>query len=317
MAILIHLATGKKISVRAAHTFGRNPSSAQTVLLAGDTSQIHASMRYSKERWELIDHSRNGSFINGKRLPINVWTELQVGQVLQFGHAPESSWKVVDLHAPATMLFPLDGMGQACLLNPLQNLLPNELQAEISIHIANTGLWVIENDDGITPLQDGAILEIGGQRWEFISSPQLQETQEIHRSQLLACQPTMQFHASLDEEHVSLSIELDSSTVDLGERTHHYALLILARQRQLDQQRGLDSASQGWLELSKLSQMLGLDVAHINIQIFRARNQLLQSLPTAQAWPDLIERRRGGVRFGNFSFIIRRGAQTEVSFNPH
>ena len=312
MATLIHQSTRKKLVVRAAHTFGRNPASAQTVLLASDTSQINASIRWNNQRWELLDHSRNGSFIDGRRLPANTWAEISVGQILQFGHSPDSLWQVFDLNPPATLLFALDDDVPPKLLNPIQNLLPNDEAPEFSVHIANTGLWVMENENGVVNLRDGETLHFAGKRWEFVCSPQLQETVDMRSTKRDEVhQVRFHFHASQNEEHVSLQIEIGERKIDLAERTHHYSLLMLARQRLADKQRGLDQVSQGWLALSQLSQMLGLEIAHINIQIFRARNQLMQTIPEALTWPELVERRRGEVRFGALNFSIVHGNQRE------
>ncbi len=312
MAILTSQFQQKRLVLRATHTFGRNPASAQTVLLASDTSQIHASIRWNSQRWEIIDLSRNGTFVDGRRLTANTWTTLALGQSLQFGHARESQWKVDTLDPPATLLAPTEDDGALIPLNPLHNLLPNEEQAEVSLHVNNAGLWVIEDEQGEGRLQDGQILTIAGRRFEFICSPQLQETVDMRsaRREQLA-NPLFNFHASQDEEHISPDVTVGTRKVELGERTHHYCLLTLARERLADRKRGLDSSSEGWVPLTRLSQMLGLEVAHINIQIFRARNQLMQALPEALAWPELVERRRGEVRFGALDFRIVRGAHAE------
>ncbi|GAB2869731.1 hypothetical protein GCM10027277_43760 [Pseudoduganella ginsengisoli] len=99
---------------------------------------------------------------------------------------------------------------------------------------------------------------------------------------------------------------------DLGERAHHYNLLVLARLRLDDAQRGIDSASQGWVGMEQLSRMLGLDPCHINIHIHRARRQLAQALPPALRHIDVVERRRGELRFGPYGIHIMRGARLEA-----
>ena len=85
---------------------------------------------------------------------------------------------------------------------------------------------------------------------------------------------SLHFDVSLDEEHVFLSITQDQRRLDLGERVHHYALLTLARRRLADRASGIDPHSQGWIDTELLSKMLGLEAAHLNIQIFRMRRQI-------------------------------------------
>jgi len=128
--------------------------------------------------------------------------------------------------------------------------------------------------------------------------------------------PSLHFHVSLDEEHVCLEVRDAHQRLDLGERSHHYALLIMARLRLADAQRKLDCHAQGWVDLERLAKMLGLDPGHLNIQIFRMRKQLALAMPQGTPAPELIERRRGSLRFGNLPFRIMRGSQWEASFDP-
>lgn len=121
---------------------------------------------------------------------------------------------------------------------------------------------------------------------------------------------SLHFDVSLDEEHVFLSITQDQRRLDLGERVHHYALLTLARRRLADRASGIDPHSQGWIDTELLSKMLGLEAAHLNIQIFRMRRQIALALPAS---PDVIERRRGQIRFGTPPVSIARGSAIEAA----
>ncbi|MRX09941.1 hypothetical protein GJ697_19055 [Pseudoduganella sp. FT25W] len=127
----------------------------------------------------------------------------------------------------------------------------------------------------------------------------------------------MQFQVSLNEEHVFLTILRDGAVcVELGERVHHYSLLLLARRRLEDARRGLDRDSQGWIDIEQLTRMLGLDSNYFNLQMLRARRQVLQALPLDCGAPVVIERRRGEVRFGGFRIGIVRGASVEAQGAP-
>jgi len=117
----------------------------------------------------------------------------------------------------------------------------------------------------------------------------------------------LQFHISLNEEHCSLIVSDDSGwQLNLGERVHHYTLLTLARERLADMQHGIERYSQGWIEMDRLSRMLGLDVAHLNIQIFRARRQIAKEFPISMSLPDIVERRRREVRLAAVQVHIMR-----------
>lgn len=125
---------------------------------------------------------------------------------------------------------------------------------------------------------------------------------------------TLHFELSQDEEHARLSAQVGSLLIDLGERVHHYSLATLARLRLRDDQQGHDPHSQGWVALDDLARMLGVDASYLNIQIFRARGQFANALPLRVHAPLLVERRRGEVRLGGYSFRIRRGSALEGSF---
>ena len=117
------------------------------------------------------------------------------------------------------------------------------------------------------------------------------------------------FSVSRNEEHVAATLHRRGAALDLGMRAHHYCLVTLARKRHADAQAGYDSASQGWIDLEMLAQMLGLDLSHVNVQIHRARMQFGAVLTPGS--PELIERRRGGVRFGSLPFRIVRADSLE------
>lgn len=122
----------------------------------------------------------------------------------------------------------------------------------------------------------------------------------------------LQFTVSLDEEHVFLDLAIGGHRFALGERVHHYPLLLLARRRLEDIARGLDSSSQGWLDIERLSVMLGIERAHLNIQLFRMRRQI--DLACKPGRP-VVERRRGQIRFCAPAVAIVRGCAIEAGLS--
>ncbi len=312
MAILINLCTRKQILLRSSHTFGRHPHNVQTLLTCADTSQIHASIRWNKTQWEIIDHSRNGSILDGKRLPCNTWVKMEIDSLIQFGKKEESVWQVVNLDAPGTFLFcnQLEAEKQTIALTASHHLLPNEDAPVMALRISSTGSWVLDQGEHSCVLKDGDIIELAEQQWEFVCAPDIQATEEIpgthggpdlHRI-------VLHFNVSQDEEHVCLKVAVADQIYDLHERVHHYCLLLLARQRLQDASLDIVEDEKGWIQFEKFSKMLGLDPSHVNIHIFRARHQVFEAIPEASTWPNLVERRRGGVRFGPFKFDVIRGS---------
>lgn len=310
MAIFRNKLDGRATMLRPVHAFGRRASACQTVLKAPDVSQVHALVRWNSRAWEIVDQSRNGTTLNGERLPGGRWTVLPAGAEVRMGVGDETVWIADDLAPPATCLFPSEGRGAAVVLNLRENLLPDEQQPEVNVYF-HEGKWMLEHIGGIEYLSDGTVVRTSGSTWEFVLGDDLASTSEnpIAASAPASAEVSLHFNVSQNEEHTSLSLVADGKSVSLGERIHHYTLVTLARVRQQDAQRGVAPQSQGWIGLDELSRMLGVEPSYVNIQIFRAKHQILNALAPRLAEPPLVERRRGNVRLGNYPFEIQGGAQ--------
>jgi len=323
MAILRNRATQRKIHLRTLHVFGRGRSS-DTLLDNPDASQLHASIRWTGAAWELRDHSRNGTVLDGVSLGHTDAQSLRVGSTVGFGREHGSAWVVEDLAPPANVLWPL-GHDSAPIPLARSNLLPQGQGAEVSIHYTENGQWICTNPQGSWALEDGDEVRFSNRSWCFIAAAaEVSSTMEAMVPAIAAIpalavvrpRTALHFHVSLDEEHVHLAVHEADQKFDLGERTHHYALLTLARLRWADAQRHLDSQAHGWVDLDRLAKMLGVEPGHLNIQVFRMRKQLAMAMPGDSHVPELIERRRGSLRFGSLRFCITRGSELEVDFDP-
>jgi hypothetical protein len=317
VAILRNRSTQRKIYLRTHHVFGRGRS-ADTLLENLDASQLHASIRWTGKTWELRDHSRNGTLLDGVRLSSPKGIELGVGANIGFGHDAGASWQVEDLSPPCNLLWPL-GHDEPHITLGHSNLLPHGVAAELSIHHSEKGQWVCTTPEGSWILEDGDEVRLANKVWCFVLAAEVISTMDCMvggKPLQRVPQPELSFRVSQDEEHAWLELNDAGLHLDLGERSHHYALLILARLRLADAQRHLAPHAQGWVELERLAKMLGLDPGHLNIQIFRMRKQLALAMPHGAHVPELIERRRGSLRFGNLRFKITRGAALEADFDP-
>lgn len=306
MAIIENLLTGEKILLKSHHVFGRNREKADTELKNKDVSQIHGSIRWDGWKWMLTDHSRNGIWIDGNRLVPGKNIGLTEGNVIRFSSTEESAWKLIDQKPPATVLIPLQGHGPIIELDRF-HALPDDATPDISIYISHTGQWVCENEKGVIPLNSGDIVNHGHEAWLFFCAEPVDNTllrEDV--KDIRFC-----FYVSLDEEHVVVKIQLGENMIDLGERAHHYMLLTLARQRLKDAEDGEDQETQGWIELDRMADMIGLEPCHLNIHIFRVRKQVSSALPDLLNHPQVVERRVGSLRFGYPDFQILRGSSVE------
>jgi hypothetical protein len=302
--------------LRSLHVFGRNATKADTFLTSQEVSQIHASIRWNGHGWELIDHSRNGTFVNGRRLPANEKFALAVGMKIRFSPGSPQSWIVENLEPPAPMLLKINSDSPAIALKTVY-FLPNDLEPQASVHRSAQGYWLWQSGDDSLILKDGDVVNLPPHSWRFFDAQRNEATQDVREVQLsYEFETSFSFNVSQNEEHVVLAVTTAGRQANLGERTHHYGLLTLARRRVSDAQRGLDISAQGWLSVEQLSIMLGVAPSNLNMQLFRARGQIAHQFPERSDLLDVVERRRGEVRFAAMPFEIIRGSQLEARFDP-
>ena len=315
MGTLFDPRTGERVVLRAEHVFGRNALRADTALENPEISLMHAVIRWRNGRWMLSDHSRNGTFVDGQVLVPGEPFPLVVGAEVRLGRGSGVAWRVQDVAEPADALVPADSR-QPVIALASHNLLPSSESPELCVYQARPGLWMLEQNGETRALKDGDRLEVGSAgAHRFVAAAPMDDTQvaEIAREPEAPC---LVMRLSLDEEHASLEVKDGAARTDLGERSHHYCLATLARRRMADQERGVEPGAQGWLGSAELSRMLGMETTHLNIQIFRAREQLMTALPGVGALSRLIERRRGELRIGDLPFEVYRGDRLECRYRP-
>jgi hypothetical protein len=128
--------------------------------------------------------------------------------------------------------------------------------------------------------------------------------------------PRFIFKVSADDWHVQLLIEVAGQQLDLGERVHHYVLLLLAREY-CQQLRARGSASSdpmslGWVEREHLHKMIGDNQAQLNVKVFRAIKQINCVLGKAglSSYKPILTR-VGGIRFACPDFTIYKDSTLE------
>jgi len=314
MGTLFDPRTGERVVLRAEHVFGRNALRADTALDDPGISLMHAVARWRNGRWMLSDHSRNGTYVDGRALAPGEPFPLQVGAEVRLGRGPGAAWRVQDVAEPVDALVPPDSRQPVIALAP-HNLLPSSEAPELCIYQARPGLWMLEHNGETRALKDGDRVQVGGGQHRFLAAAPMDDTHVVEAPRDAAA-PWLVMRLSLDEEHASLEVRHGAASTDLGERSHHYCLATLARRRMADQARGIEPGAQGWLGSAELSRMLGMEPTHLNIQIFRAREQLMTALPGLAALSRLIERRRGELRIGDLPFEIYRGDGLECRYRP-
>ncbi|MFL0810042.1 MAG: FHA domain-containing protein [Agarilytica sp.] len=287
MAYIKSLNSQALIYLKPVHIFGRDPNSADYVLNSDSCSRMHCVVRWQNGLWMLTDESRNGCFINGKRIEKGRAINLNKGDIVSFTSDGNEQWQLENEQKPSPVLIS-DDNSDFIELQAL-NILPNERAAEYQI-LKQGEEWMIESGDDSRLIEDGFRFQMSGKSWSFHANELVQETTFYENVE--AKPPKLTFNVSRNEEHVQLIFDCDGKIFDLGHKTHHYLLLEMARHSQQD-----NAATQtelGWMSNDLLLHNLRIDLNHLNIQIFRAREAIRKC---SRNWGQrIIDRRRGEIR---------------------
>jgi hypothetical protein len=304
MATLLNKQTQQSVMCRVNHTFGRDAETNVTQLLSPSASRNHAIIVWDGQNWQIKDASLNGTYLNKNRVSNGTYHALNLGNSIQFGNRPDETWEVKDLSCPTTGLIPLT---KGLPFIPLHDvvILPIESK-EIMVYLSEDSKWLCDRAGEISTLVPGDKIGDKNNIWQFSDARPSDATATMGQtpppSDINFC-----FKASQNEEHVSLALVVDNKEFDMGERNHHYLLLLLARQRIEDIEKGLHLSEQGWINKDELVRMTGIIEQHINIQIYRFRKQVTKVMPHSTTLHQVIERRPGELRFAYTDINIEGG----------
>lgn len=312
MAKIINVNTGEEVTLLSQHVFGRHPNSSHTLLQSADTSRMHATIFWDGEAWLLQDSSSNGTYVNGVAVYKGFKSNVNEGDLVNFASLASDTWRVTDVSAPTSLLIPMTPGLPVMELTDLA-VLPNEDTPESTLYMSTNGFWICESESGTAILKTGDLVGSQKHKWRFVEATGNEKTVQLAKQQDLSNLVSMRFDVSQNEEHVSVRFGVDNQLYDLGERNHHYLLLLLARKRLQDKQDGIADTEQGWIDKQVLSKMLGQNENHINIQIYRFRKQIVNTVPQTIALPQAIERRTREVRFAYDDIEIIGGIPTATN----
>ncbi len=306
--------TQQSYPLRSHHTFGRCPERSDTVVSSPITSRIHIAIEWNGEAWSVRDLSKNGTWLGRRRLLANESTPLALGDQLHLGAPEMPALELIDDAPPRSQLVGLNGTPSRELSS--FTFLPDADDPEaVVIYSFQRHSWVlhpVEQDapqQMDRPLVHGDEIALGGGRWRVFLADSEQMTELSAAPENHLDDIEFVFHLSQDEENTDLRLHMGKQQLELGERSHHYLLVHLARLKAQQAAAGYDPDSQGWVDTQQLQRDLGLEMPHINIMIFRARKQISENLSAALDSERLVERGKGRVRFGGSRFKIYKGSQ--------
>ena len=324
MACLVDLNSNDRCYLYASHSFGRLEYSVNSALMQPDISKFHAIIEWEDGQWLLSDISRNGVWLNKKRIDKYEKYPLALDDQIDFSKYNTASFQVENLNSPCDLLIPLVNK-ESEQVNAVElrdyTCLPSENNPEVVAYYDKSKYqWMLEynvqnNETPVTLLNDGQRILLLNRPWVFqrniLSSP----TEKLDFSSHLMSDLTFIFYLSQDEESTQMKVIIEGEELDLKERSHHYLLLNLARHKAFDARSNLSATEQGWVYNEKLAQELGLPETHINIQIHRIRKQMITSLANVLDITHIIERCSGRIRLGASRFQVFKGGRLECEMN--
>lgn len=253
-------------------------------------SSQHAVAEWTGSLWQLKDlGSRNGTFVDARRLAANELMPLQEGACIRFGRAT-NEWVLVDASPPRPMAVNIES-GRIELEDSGLLVLPDAEHPELVLHMEGDGRWVSDVHGELATVGDRALLTVADELWRVHLSLAGSGTLDADDHRVRLADLRLCFAHSPNEEYIELTAEAGASRMDLEARAHNYVLLLLARARLADQARGVVPPDQGWIHQEKLLDMLKIEPAHLNITIHRARLHLARSGVSDAT--RLVERRKG------------------------
>lgn len=298
MGILEHQETQRRFTLGSRCLLGRHHAS-DIHVDEDQVSKEHASIHWRGDGWELRDlGSRNGTFLDGRRMARGERVDLSCGQSFVLGKR-SVTFRLVDASPP-----------MARARNPLRQevretagsllLIPDDEEPLASLFLSTSGQWVLETEESQRQVTDHERIVIGNEEWVLELPMASQATLDSETLSLEAAH--MKIGVSRDEEHVFITVEQAGQRHALAPRSFHYLLATLARLRLNDSH--LPESEQGWVERDMLCRMLATDGNKLNVDIHRVRKQL--SALGVQDAAGVIERRQGSgqVRLGMRSIEV-------------
>lgn len=252
-------------------------ASAGLRLLEPHVSMQHASVRWTERgTWELRDHqSKNGTYLNGQRIPPGEPVRLDLGARVAFGLASEV-FVMVDVSPPRPMLLRIDGEADPIPLSGSLLGLPSLEEPTVSVFRGDGGRWYIDSAERVGPLTDGDLITVGTGLWRCClpTAPDETELVEATAGLFSLAEAELRLLYSPDEETVELALRVNGQQLELGSKACHYLLLTLARCRLERDLPPSADVTDGWIGLGSLLSLLRVTEQRLNVDIFRIRQEL-------------------------------------------
>ena len=235
-----------------------------------EVSGEHATLRWVDGVWELQDlHSRNGTFVDGRRIDAGSRVKLAVETALGFGQP--DGYVLIDAGSPRAHAVRLADPPGAIAAQDGLLVLPDAEEPELSVFHGGRE-WLLEGVSELRPVSDGEVVQTRAGPFRLHLPEPLAETRELSVPTIATT--SLRFAIYGDDEYVELLVGHGERTTNLKARSHHRVLLALARVRLED--RSWPPAERGWIHQDDLLRSLGMDAGALHVDIHRLRRQLAE-----------------------------------------
>ncbi|SEB47484.1 FHA domain-containing protein [Tenacibaculum sp. MAR_2009_124] len=306
MAIAQNMMNNRLYVIHTQHTVGRDPNNT-SVINYNDASRKHAVIYWESNRWKLTDFSSNGTKVNSKLIHHETVT-LKMNDLIQFSSSQKDNWKIINIDEPRSFLDPIEENNEIILLNK-EGIIMESQTINSYVFQTNKNKWILDNETREIELINGKIYLINNIQYRFIDNESLSKTLLNADITKNAC---FKLFISIDEEHIISKIEINDLELDLGNRVFNHLLLYLVRKKQKDLNYGVNVDLCGWVNMDDLYISLGkellkdVDAYYVNTLIYRLRKNLMKLQPYGFLFANIIERKKGKLRFGLPKFEINK-----------
>lgn len=267
---------------------------ADLIIKSAYVSGIHAMIQWRSDGWRLKDlGSHNGTILNGSKLKTGQTRKLNEGDEVAFGDR-SVTWVLVDGGAPEPKAVSEDGEVVVGVRGMLA--LPDASAPDVVLWPGAGGSWRLESEEGDRDAEDGEPVEAGNRIWT-LSLPLV--TERTRRGTggggpTELAQSTVRVLALGPKDARVVISDSDGNEREIDPGAAARLVMHLAQARASD--------GEGWVEREQLLDTLRVSANHMNVTVYRLRQQFAAEGFTDA--PMIVARRGREIRLGGLSVSI-------------